>query len=73
MSLFKVKKNEHNTAYITIAEGDKAERTVTIPDTGLVLDFNKDDELIGIESIDFEGDFTDGFVEEVEKQSGDEE
>jgi len=69
MSLFKVEKNEDNTGYISISEGEKAERSITIPDSGLVLDFSKDDELIGVESIDFEGDFPDKFIEEFEGET----
>jgi len=46
----KLKLSPHDTGYIEFSE-EKAEESISIPDTGLVLDFNDKMQLIGIETI----------------------
>lgn len=63
MKMFNVKIGGANVLYIQL-EKENIEETVEIPDTGLCLDFNSDGELIGIESIQRDKDFSDEWLEE---------
>lgn len=61
--MFNVKTGNHKVLYIQIID-NKIEKTIDVPDTGLQLDFNKDNQLVGIESIQRDEDFPDEWLEE---------
>ena len=61
----KVEFNDHDTAYIQFSQ-EKAEESIPIPDSGLILDFNENNELIGIETIQASKDLPKKLLEEGE-------
>ena len=61
----KIELNDHDTAYIQFSQ-EKAEESIPIPDSGLILDFNENNELIGIETIQASKDLPKKLLEEGE-------
>ena len=57
--------NDHDTAYIQFSQ-EKAEESIPIQDSGLILDFNENNELIGIETIQASKDLPKKLLEEGE-------
>lgn len=62
--MFNVKTGGYDTLYIELQECENVEKTISVPDSGLNLDFNREGELVGIESINRYEDFPTEWLEE---------